>query len=333
MHDHDHARWHHQHVFGTAVRTRAEGRTWWVIGITLAMMVVEIVAGILANSMALLADGWHMGTHAAALGVAAFAYSYTRRHALDARYSFGTGKVGALGGFASAVGLAIVALVILGESCMRLAKPLVINFDDALLVACIGLVVNLACALILREGHHAHDHEMHAHDHETHDHQHAVHAVEHHDYNLRGAYFHVLADALTSVAAIAALTVGKYVGWTFMDPVMGVVGALVIMRWSLSLVGDTSRVLLDAEVDHTRRAAIVAAIEQDHDSHVSDVHIWRIGPQHLAAIVSVVAHVPREPDYFKRLVADQTDLAHVTVEVSRCDGCTVADLDVVKTGR
>lgn len=309
MHQRDLHRWQHHHAFGTQEQSRGERRTMWVIGLTLTMMAVEIAAGVAYGSMALLADGWHMGTHAAALSVAAFAYVYARRHADDPRYSFGTGKVGALGGFSSATGLAVVALLIFGESAQRLASPVAIRFDEAIAVACLGLAVNLACALLLREHHD-----------ETNFGEHA-----HHDHNLRGAYLHVLADALTSVLAIAALSTGKLLGWTWMDPVMGLVGSVVIARWSYALLRDTSRVLLDAELSEERREQIRDAIESDADTRVADLHVWRVGPRHLAAIVSVVAHDAREPDHYKRLVAEQRDLVHVTIEVHRCpDGASAA---------
>ncbi len=302
MHQRELEPWQHHHAFGTDVRQEGERRTWWVVAITLTMMTVEIVAGVAYGSMALLADGWHMGTHAAAIGVAAFAYRYARRHADDPQYSFGTGKVGALAGFASATGLAVVALLIFGESAERLTAPVTIRFDEAIAVACLGLAVNVACALLLRESHgHAAPGEHH-----------------HHDHNLRGAYLHVLADALTSVLAIAALGTGKLLGWTWMDPIMGLVGSMVIARWSYGLLRDTSRVLLDAELPEARRVAIREAIESDADTRVADLHVWRVGPRHLAAILSVVAHAPREPDHYKRLLARQPDLVHVTVEVHRC---------------
>ncbi len=294
--------WQHHHLFGTDVPARGERRTRWVVGITLAMMAGEIVAGTAYRSMALLADGWHMGTHAAALGVALFAYVYARRHAGDARYSFGTGKVGALGGFASAVGLAVVALLVLGESAARLASPVAIRFDQAIAVAVLGLAVNVGCALLLRDPDHGH------------------HQDHHHDHNLRAAYLHVLADALTSVLAIAALLAGRGLGWTWMDPVMGVVGALVIARWSLALLRETGRVLLDGEVPPARREAIARAIESAADARVADLHVWRVGPRHLAAIVSVVTARPREPDYYRSLLAAFDDLAHVTVEVNGVAG-------------
>jgi cation diffusion facilitator family transporter len=302
MHDRELHRWQHKHAFGTSAPTQGERRTRWVVAITLAMMIVEIVAGMAFGSMALLADGWHMGTHAAALGVAAFAYTYSRRHASDPRYSFGTGKVGALAGFASAVGLAVVALLVFGESGQRLAAPVTIHFDEAIAIACLGLSVNVACALLLREEHDEHAHAGH----------------HHHDHNLRAAYLHVLADALTSVLAIVALIAGKFFGWTWMDPVMGLVGSVVIARWSYGLLRDTGRVLLDAELPEERSAEIRAAIELDGDNRVADLHVWRVGPRHLAAIVSVVTHSPRQPDHYKQLLAAQHDLAHVTVEVQAC---------------
>jgi cation diffusion facilitator family transporter len=249
MHEHTLDRWQHHHTFGTDERKGAERRTWWVIGLTATMMTVEIAAGMIFGSMALLADGWHMGTHAAALGITVFAYVYARRHADNPRYSFGTGKVGALGGFASAVGLAVVALLVFGESVVRVASPVAIRFDEAIAVAVIGLVVNLASAFILRD-HHEHGHGAGEHDEHHHD---------HHDHNLRGAYLHVMADAMTSVLAIVALIAGRQLGWVWMDPAMGIVGSIVIARWSYGLLRDTSGVLLDAEVPAARRDAIQAA--------------------------------------------------------------------------
>lgn len=309
MHHHELTPWQHPHSFGTELRARGERRTRIVVAITVSMMVLEIAAGIAFGSMSLLADGWHMGTHAAALAVAAFAYGYSRRHAADPRYSFGTGKVRALAGFASAVGLAVVAVFVFGQSAQRLAAPVAIRFDEAIAVACLGLAVNVACALLLRE--------------EPDDT--AVEEHPHHDHNLRGAYLHVLADALTSVLAIAGLTAGKLVGWTWMDAVMGLAGSIVIARWSYDLLRDTSRVLLDAEIPDERCAEIRRAIESDADNRVSDLHVWRVGPRHLAAIVAVVTHEPREPDYYKRLLARNRDLAHVTVEVHPCpDGAHLA---------
>jgi cation diffusion facilitator family transporter len=321
----DLAPFQHGHAFVEAERSAGERRTRWVVGLTLAMMVGEIVAGVAFGSMALLADGWHMGTHAAALGVAAFAYAYARRHATDPRYSFGTGKVGALGGFASAVGLAVVALLVLVESLSRLSSPVGIRFDEAIAVAALGLAVNLGSAWLLRGHDHGHGHDDRAHRHgegdDTHDHAgHAPHAHDphlHRDHNLRAAYLHVLADALTSVLAIVALLAGRTLGWSWMDPVMGIVGSVVIARWSFRLLRETGAVLLDAEVGEARRRALREAIEADGDHHVADLHVWRVGPRHLSAIVTVVAREPLPPDAYKARLAAFADLAHVTIEVQR----------------
>jgi cation diffusion facilitator family transporter len=329
-------RWQHQHAFVGQEPARAERRTRWVVGLTLGMMVAEIAAGMVFRSMALLADGWHMGTHAAALAVAAFAYAYARKHASDPRYTFGTGKVGALGGFASAVGLAVIALLVLAESAVRLASPVAIRFDEAIFVACVGLAVNLFCAFLLRDDEHGHrhgdgghdddhDHEHDGHDHDHHhdrargEHEHHARAHGHRDHNLRAAYLHVLADAMTSVFAIVALLAGKTLGWSFMDPVMGIVGSIVIARWSYGLLRDTAAVLLDAEVSAGRREQIRAAIQEGTD-RVADLHVWRVGPRHLGAIVSVVTDDPLPPAAYKHRLARFADLAHVTVEVHRCDG-------------
>ena len=312
----DAAPFSHSHLFGTDAVHAGERRTRWVIALTFVMMVVEIAAGTAFHSMALLADGWHMATHAAALGIAAFAYSYARRRAGDPRYTFGTGKVGALGGFGSAVSLAVVAVLVLAESIGRLATPVVIRFDEAIAVAAVGLVVNLVSALLLRDDGHGHGHgHGHEQEHEKdHDHHHDH---GHHDHNLRGAYLHVLADALTSILAIAALTAGKLLGWSWMDSITGILGSIVIARWSLGLLRDTSRVLLDAEVPEARRLAIRAAIEAEPGDRVTDLHVWRVGPAHLAAIVSVASPAPREPSHYKARLARFADLAHVTVEVNR----------------
>lgn len=327
----DLAAWRHGHTFDTDRPAKGEVRTRWVVAITLVMMVAEVVGGIAFGSMALLADGWHMGTHAAALGVALFAYVYARTHATDPRYSFGTGKVGALGGFASAVGLAVVALLVLTESVSRLARPVGIRFDEAIAVACVGLAVNLLSAWLLRgeeHAHGAHAHGTHAHEHEHEDehehasheraqaeHAHAGHEPQHRDHNLRAAYLHVLADALTSVLAIFALLTGKSLGWTWMDPAMGIVGALVIARWSVGLLRDTSAVLLDAEVGEARREAIRAAVEETPADRVADLHVWRVGPRHLAAIVSIVSPAPRAPAEYAARLRRFEELAHVTIEV------------------
>ena len=311
MHETHMERWRHRHTFGTQDVPPGESRTRWVIALTVVMMVVEIAAGWAFGSMALLADGWHMGTHAAALSVTAFAYLYMRRHAEDPKYSFGTGKVGSLGGFASAVALTVVAALVFGESIWRLTAPIEIQFNYAIGVAVVGLLVNLLSAFILHdEGHHHHGIDPGAH--------------HHHDHNLRAAYLHVVADALTSLLAIFALTAGKFLGWMWMDPIMGIVGSVIIARWSVGLLKETSAVLLDGEVGIEQREAVLSLIESDSDDSVADLHIWRVGPSHLAAILSVVTHQPKSPDYYKALLAERSDLVHVTIEVQSCTDEKVA---------
>jgi cation diffusion facilitator family transporter len=302
---HEVRRWEHEHDYLTDAHRHGERNTRRVIVLTAAMMVVEIVAGSVFNSMALLADGWHMASHASALGITAFAYAYARRHASDPRYSFGTWKVGVLGGFTSAVVLAVIAILIAWESAGRFFAPLQISFDEAITVAVVGLVVNLVSAYLLhdpRSGGHAGD-TGHAHDH-----------------NLRAAYLHVLADALTSLFAIFALTTGKLLGWVWMDPVMGIVGSIIIGRWSFGLLRQTSRVLLDGDVETEFAASIRSSIEGDSDDAVADLHLWRIGPSDMAAIISVVTHDPRPPDHYKDRLPSSARLSHVTVEVNRCPG-------------
>ena len=317
MHLQEIDRWQHRHVFETDRLAHGERRTRWVVALTVTMMVAEIAAGTVFRSMALLADGWHMGTHAAALGIALFAYAHMRTHAADPWYTFGTGKVGALGGFASAVALAVVALLVFGESAVRIASPVRIHFDEAIGVAILGLAVNLACAFLLRGGEHEHGHAARGRDSSGEGTPGAT-RIPHRDHNLRAAYLHVLADATTSVFAIVALLSGKLLGWNWLDPLMGIAGSLLIARWSYGLLRDTSAVLLDAEVSPERREAIRAAIEADGDSRVADLHVWRVGPHHLSAIVSIVASAPKSPDAYKTLLARFDDLAHITVEVHRC---------------
>jgi len=271
------------------------------------MMTVEISTGHLFGSMALLADGWHMGTHAAALSITVFAYIYARRHADNPRYTFSTGKVGVLGGFASAMVLGVIALLMGVESLKRLYLPVPIQFNEAIGVAILGLIVNLVCAYLL--------HARHSHGHANHDH-----ARRHHDHNLRAAYLHVLADALTSFLAIFALLTGKHFGWVWMDPVMGIVGAVVITRWSYGLLTDTSRILLDKEATPELTAKIRSTIEADSDNLVADLHVWQVSPNHLSVILTVVTHFPKAPDHYKALLQDIVDNAHVTVEVQQCQG-------------
>lgn len=302
----------HDHVFLGDDHRRNERRVWLVIALTAGMMVIEITAGTIYGSMALVADGWHMSTHAGAMLIAALAYLYARRHARDPRFTFGTGKLGDLAGFASAVVLALIALLIGWESFLRLASPVPISFEQAIAVAIVGLVVNLVCAWLLRDGH-AHGHHGHGHHHHGHDHDH-----EHghaRDNNLRAAYLHVLADALTSILAIAALLLGRSYGWLWADPVMGVVGALVIARWSWSLIRDAGGVLLDAVPQGEElRGEIHDAIEQGGD-RITDLHVWQVGPGHHAAIVALASPAPKEPSHYKALLAHIHELSHVTVEV------------------
>jgi cation diffusion facilitator family transporter len=322
MHSDTLDRLQHDHAYHLDA-AEGERRTRWVVWLTAFMMVVEITAGYGFGSMALLADGWHMGTHVAALSISLFAYRYARRHARSERFSFGTGKVGALGGFASAVALAMVALLMGLESLGRLIHPEAIRFDEAILVAVVGLAVNLASAWLLHGagGHPPHHHQ--GHDHE-HDHDHA-HGGRHHDHNLRAAYLHVVADALTSLLAIVALFAGKYFGWVWMDALMGLVGAALITRWGYGLMRETSRILLDASAEAGTLARVRDLIESDADNRVADLHVWRLGARDYAAIVSLVTHEPRAPEHYKRLLRDMANLSHVTVEVHRCreTGCTL----------
>ena len=303
----------HAHVFLGRDHQRNEGRVWLVIALTAAMMVVEIVAGTWYGSMALVADGWHMSTHAGAMLIAVLAYAYARRHAHDARYTFGTGKLGDLAGFASAVLLGLVALAIGWESVQRLSEPVSIDFNQAILVAALGLVVNLVSAWMLKDDH-AHHHHPHGHGH---GHEHHDHAGGTRDNNLRAAYMHVLADALTSVLAIAALLLRRGYGWHWADPLMGVVGAVVIARWSWGLMRDAGRVLLDAVPEGEQvRAEIRQALAATGD-RITDLHVWQIGPGHFAAIVSVASAAPWESGAYKALLADIHELSHVTLETQR----------------
>lgn len=303
MHHHRLDQWQHDHVFGQNQKRSGETRTLIVVALTLTMMIWEILAGLLYGSMALLADGLHMGSHAVALGIAAFAYAYARKNAGSKRFSFGTGKVNALGGFTGAILLAVFALYMVIESAGRFIVPVEISFNGAIVVAVIGLAVNGVSAWILGGEGHDHDHG---------------HSHHHHDHNRRAAYFHVIADALTSVLAIVALLAGKYGGWDWMDPMMGIIGAVLVTRWSWHLLKDTSTVLLDQQ-QHDMEAAVKKAVE-DEDSRVSDLHVWAIGPNIHAAIVSIVSHQPESPTAYKlRIQAYCRSLVHVTVEPLQCD--------------
>lgn len=305
----------HSHVFLGASHDENARRTTAVVILTVVMMVGEIAAGYITGSMALLADGFHMATHAVALGVAAAAYAYARAHAANARYSFGTGKVGDLSGFASALVLGMIAIGIGVESVHRLLNPVAVDFGAATLVAVLGLIVNIVSALMLGAGHShgAHGHDHHGHDHHGHDHHHGhSHKHGHKDNNFRAAYVHVLADALTSVLAIAALLAGRYLGWTWMDPAIGIVGAVVIAQWSITLMRDTAAVLLD-ETDHKVADEVRALIEAPGDATINDLHVWRVGPEHHAAIVDVCSETPC--DELRTRLAPVHEIAHLTVAV------------------
>jgi cation diffusion facilitator family transporter len=298
--------WQHEHVFLGARHDENERRSWLVVGLTATMMLVEIVGGMTFGSMALLADGWHMSTHAGALAIAALAYRFARRHARNDRFAFGTGKVGELAGYSSAIILGMIALLIAYESVQRLFNPVSISFDWAIAIAVVGLAVNLGSAWLLRQEHHhpcAH-HDQHGHQHHDHDH------------NLRGAYLHVLADALTSVLAIVALLAGRLYGWVWMDPAMGIVGALVIAYWSLGLLKSSGAVLLDTVPDERLVSQVKKQLEVGTD-RVADLHIWRLGPGHVGVIASVVTDSPKPPDAYKERLSGLA-ASHVTVEVHAC---------------
>ena len=299
--------WQHTHTFGQDQKRPGELRTIIVIVITATMMMVEITTGIIFGSMALLADGLHMASHSVALTINAFAYIYARRHAHDIKYSFGTGKVNALGGFTGAVLLAIFALMMVWESVERIIYPIGIAYNQAIFVAVLGLIVNGASVFILG---HRHDHADADNSHEHHGHEHH----HHHDHNLRAAYLHVLADALTSLLAIVALLMAKYIGLIWMDPLMGIVGAILVSRWSLGLLRTTSTVLLDNQGPEHLRSKITQCIEDD-DNRVTDLHLWSIGPNIYSVIISVVARTPQPPEYYKELIPSSLGLVHLTIEV------------------
>ena len=302
MHRTDHSRFRKAHDFVPDF-SHAERRTRIVIGITAAMMVVEIAVGLMSHSMALLADGWHMSTHVIAFLITAVAYYLARRHATNVRFSFGTGKIGVLGGFTSAVALSIVAFLMAGESVHRLFVPMSIHFNEAIGIACLGLLVNLGCAVLLGDR-----------DHESSDG-----SAHHHDLNLRAAYLHVLADAFTSLLAITALTGGKFFGWAWLDPVVGIVGSGVVFSWAYTLLRDTSGILLDrTPISSDLPEEIRRAVEADSDSIVTDLHVWQVGVGKFAAIVSIVAHEPKTSDAYRELLREHEELVHLTIETQHC---------------
>ncbi|WP_448192363.1 CDF family Co(II)/Ni(II) efflux transporter DmeF [Azospirillum sp. sgz301742] len=317
MHTHSLDHWKHDHAFGLDEPTAAERRTLIVVAVTAVTMVVEVAAGLWTGSMALLADGVHMASHVLALSIAAFAYIYARRHARDARYSFGTGKVNALGGFTGALLLVVVALGMAWESAVRLVDPGAIAYDMAILVAVVGLVVNAVCVVILgghgHGHHHEHGHEDHHDPHEHHEH----HGHGHEDHTLRSAYLHVLTDALTSVLAIVALLGAKYLGASWLDPVMGLVGAVLVGNWSRGLLGKTAQVLLDRQAPDAVSDGIRAALERG-DDRIADLHVWSIGPGAYAAVISLVTHAPLPPEDYRARIPAELAIRHLSIEVHRC---------------
>lgn len=316
MHSHSIDDYRHAHVFLGDAHERNERKTWAVIAVCAAMMVAEIAGGYWFGSVALIADGLHMSTHAGALLIAALAYTTSRRYARDERLAFGTGKFGDLAAFSSAIVLAMIAILIGYESIARLIAPVPIAFDEAIPIAAVGLCVNLLSAYLLRD---EHDHH-HGHDHgHAHDHDHNGHAAVHADHNLRAAFVHVVADAAVSVLVIVGLVAGRQFGWLWMDPVMGLLATVVILNWSWTLLRSAGAILLDACPDPAMERLIAARLEQKGD-RISDLHLWRVGPGHLAAIVSLVSHDPRTPSQYKRRLAGLRGLSHVTIEVERCDG-------------
>ena len=302
MHRTDHSHFRKAHDFVPDF-SHAERRARIVIGITAAMMIVEIVVGLMSHSMALLADGWHMSTHVIAFLITAVAYYLARRHAGDVRFSFGTGKIGVLGGFTSAVVLAIVAFLMAGESIRRLFVPLTIHFNEAIGIACVGLLVNLSCAALLADRHHEYDGG----------------SAHSHDLNLRAAYLHVLADAFTSVLAITALTGGKFFGWAWLDPAVGIIGSGVVFSWAYTLLRDTSGILLDrTPASSDLPDQIRKVVEGDGDSLVTDLHVWQVGIGKYAAMISIVAHEPKSCDAYRALLLGHDELVHVTIETQHC---------------
>ncbi|MDQ1185444.1 CDF family Co(II)/Ni(II) efflux transporter DmeF [Agrobacterium larrymoorei] len=333
--EHSHTDGTHTHVFLGSDHERNERRVWMVIALTTVMMVVEIAAGQWFGSMALTADGWHMSTHAGAMLISALAYLYARKHAHDPRFTFGTGKFGDLAGFASAVVLGVVALLIAWESALRFVSPVEIDFNQAIIVAVIGLIVNIVSALLLKDDHHHHGHHQGHHgDDDNHDHGHDSNAHHHDDHahgsrsdgshahhqsrdnNLRAAYLHVVADALTSVLAIVALILGKWNGWTFLDPAMGIVGGIIIARWSWSLLRSTGAVLVDAMPQQRPLLAKIRGAVETGNENITDLHVWQVGPGHHAAIVSLSTTGETSAAAYREKLLEIEELSHVTIEIN-----------------
>ena len=308
----------HSHVFLSEGHKDNERKTWGVIALCGFMMLAEIVGGLLFGSIALVADGLHMSTHAGALLLAALAYTYAAKHADDRRFSFGTGKFGDLAGFSSAIVLAMIALLIGYEAVTRLFSPVPIHFAEAIPIACLGLAVNVASVWLLNGGGHDHDHHhghSHGHDHDhNEEHDHHDHGTAHRDNNMRAAVIHVMADATVSVLVIVGLLLARAFGWLWMDPLAAIVGAFVIASWSYGLIRDTGAILLDMTPDRDMEQSIRHALEIDGD-RLADLHLWRLGPGHLGAVVSIATTQPRTPQFYRERLARFQSLSHVTVEV------------------
>ncbi|CAV18823.1 CDF family Co(II)/Ni(II) efflux transporter DmeF [Vibrio sp. 1F263] len=319
----------HQHNFSSH-NSQGEKRTFYVLLLTVVTMVVEIVAGTIYGSMALLADGWHMGTHAAAFGITLFAYRYAKKHAESERFSFGTGKVSVLGGYTSAIALGIVSLLMLVESVHRLFNPQAIQFNEAIIVACIGLTVNVVSMFLLGDHHHDHGHEhghdhsnnhsknhghSHSHDHDSdHNHKHGEH---HHDHNLRAAYMHVLADTLTSLLAIVALLFGKFYGWNWLDAAMGMVGAFVIAKWTMNLMKQTSPILLDENIHQDYRDSVTETLTPY--ASVTDFHMWKVSGHHYSAAITLESNSDKTVSEYKQMLSKFDKINHLTLEVHSND--------------
>ena len=325
MHTHSLDAWRHSHVFLGERHSHNERRVWLVVGLTTVMMVAEIVGGMVFGSVALTADGWHMATHAAALSISGIAYAFARRHAQNPRYTFGTGKFGELAGYTSAILLALVSVGIVYQAIERVFDPVTIQFSEAMTIACLGIVVNLVSAWLLGEHHHDHHHDHHGHDHhhgDDHAHHASAHAAEHShvhasDGNQRAAFAHVVADAVTSALAIVALIAAGMFGWTWIDPLVGIIGALLIASWSFGLMRASSAVLLDVMPSDEIAGAVRSTLEKG-DDRVADLHLWQLGPGHIGAIVSIVTHDPQPPEHYKERLKDIPHLSHTTVEVLHC---------------
>ena len=315
---HDISRWAHQHQYGTG-NAAAERGTRLVLWITIATMLVEIVAGWWFNSMAVLADGWHMSSHALAIGLSAFAYAAARKYAADPSFAFGTWKIEVLASYTSAIFLLGVAAAMVFGSLERLWSPQPIHYAEAMIVAVGGLVVNLVCALILGQAHDHHGHAHHGHDHHHHGHAH------HHDLNLKAAYIHVVTDALTSVLAIAALAGGWLWDWAWLDPATGLVGAVLVALWAKNLIVQSGRVLLDREMDHPVVAEIrevIAALPEAGNTQITDLHVWRVGNGAYACAISLLTHdAALTPLQIREALGIHEEIVHVTVEIHRCDIC------------